>query len=124
MTAETTTAETTETTTAETAETTTAETRIPAVFVSTATCHGSGTDRFRWVSGLTKKILAQIPGEYSVLVPSHTTYLGQKYKLAIINSYGAHHRQIYYVFSLSKLVYQRPVFLEKIYQVNFKLSRT
>lgn len=68
---------------------------IKAIVVSTAKCNGSGSDRFKSISGLTKDIIAQIPDGIAVLVPSHTCYNNQKFKLAVNQGkYGWNHRQI------------------------------
>ena len=67
-----------------------------AILIKNATCHGQGSDRYKWISGITKSVMDEIakyPG-CSVLVRSHTTYMGQQYKLAIHNTFGWNHRQI------------------------------
>ena len=66
---------------------------VKAILVSSAVCHGSGCDRYRWISGLTKEITEQIPEGIQILVPSHTGYNGQKYKLAKKWAKGWQHRQ-------------------------------
>jgi len=79
--------------------------KIKAIFVSGAWCNGSGCNRFKWVSGITKPIRAEIEelekihGSLAILVPSHTGYLGQQFKLArrgVHAGYGNRfdHRQI------------------------------
>lgn len=65
-----------------------------AILVSSAKCIGSGSDRFKSISGLTKDVLAQIPDGVTILVPSNTNYLGQKYKKAVKWAKGWNHRQI------------------------------
>lgn len=68
--------------------------KIEAVYMASAVCNGSGTDRYRWVSGISKKQRESIPEGMAVLVDSHTQYNGQMYKLAVYTSYGWQHRQI------------------------------
>lgn len=65
-----------------------------AILVSSAKCIGSGSDRFKSISGLTKDVLAQIPEGMTVLVPSNTQYKNQKYKKAVKWAKGWNHRQI------------------------------
>lgn len=67
--------------------------KIPAVLVTPAKCYGSGRDRYRHISGLTKDILAQVPEGHTILVPSHTKYQGQFYKKAIKDRKCWTHRQ-------------------------------
>ncbi len=70
---------------------------IKAILVSTAVCKGSGSDKFKSITGLTKAVLAQvkeIDPEAVILVPSNTEYQGQKYKLAKAFRGGFNHRQI------------------------------
>ena len=73
-----------------------------AVLVENAICVGSGSDLWKRINGLTKKILAKkaaleiVHGPLTILVWSHTEYLGQQYKRAIYRgtTFGWQHRQI------------------------------
>lgn len=71
--------------------------KIKAILVTNAVCTGKGSDRWKGVSGITKKVLAQceaLDPTARLLVPSHTGYLGQEYKEAVHTAYGWKHRQI------------------------------
>ena len=58
--------------------------KIKAVFISDARCHGAGSNRYKWVSGVARHYTAgEIPEGLAVLVRSHTQFDGQCYKLAI-----------------------------------------
>jgi hypothetical protein len=69
-----------------------------AILVENAVCVGSGKDWWKRINGLTKAVIEKcnsIDDTASILVPSHTNYNGQKYKLALFSgSYGYTHRQI------------------------------
>lgn len=70
---------------------------MKAILVSSAVCKGSGSDKFKRITGLTKAILSQVKGidaEAVILVPSNTQYQGQMYKLAKAFRGGFNHRQI------------------------------
>lgn len=73
--------------------------RIKAVFATDAVCRGSGSDRYKWVSGLTRRVIvalrdAGVPSDAPILVHSHTRYGGQYFKLAVKRNGRWTHRQI------------------------------
>lgn len=68
-----------------------------AILVTPATCIGSGSDLYKRINGVTKKITEicdSIDPNAAILTHSHTNYQGQKYKLAIRDCWGWKHRQI------------------------------
>lgn len=74
---------------------------IKAVYVKDAWCSGSGSDLFKWVSGVTKDVLSKIEQlnvkhgcELAILVDSHTEYQGQQYKRVEIKRGRKFHKQI------------------------------
>ena len=76
--------------------------KIPAVLIESAWCVGSGKNLYKRINGLTKKVLERahkIAADYGVpitiLVPSHTCWLNQRYKLAVYRdkTWGWTHRQ-------------------------------
>jgi len=75
--------------------------KTKAIYVESAYCTGSGSDRWKRVSGMTSYIMEEIEevkkqlgaNEITILVPSHTEYQGQRYKRAIHTAYGWDHRQ-------------------------------
>ncbi len=73
-----------------------------AVYVENAECHGSGSDQYKSVSGITKKIRAEVAelekehGKLTILVDSNTNYQGQQYKRVEIRNGYTNHRQIKY----------------------------
>ena len=77
--------------------------KINAVYIESGYCMGSGCDRFKRVSGITKKQLSQVTelekqlGALTILVDSNTKFQGQRYKRLEINGhFGQYrdHRQI------------------------------
>lgn len=61
-----------------------------AVIVHSAECKGSGNDPYKWVTGLTQRVLDEVSAlveetPVAILVPSNTDWQGEKYKRAIWN---------------------------------------
>jgi hypothetical protein len=72
-----------------------------AVYIKAAECKGSGSDRYKTVTGITQNVLAEIARlndrfgcELTILVDSNTKYLGQKFKKVEIRGPYKNHRQI------------------------------
>jgi hypothetical protein len=59
-----------------------------------AVCHGSGSDKYKWVSGGdVRRVFRAYPGAV-VVVPSNTNYNGRAWKQAVLTSSRCYHRQL------------------------------
>lgn len=76
--------------------------KIKAVMIHDAQCIGSGSDIYKRVNGITRKVLSQTAelekehGDLVMLARSHTSYNGQSWKKIVRrrDGQGYQHRQI------------------------------